>query len=101
MRRRRPVSCKFKENVLAEKAKLETQLAELEAQLVFLNEPVSPERARPARLGVGFSGAGRAGSWRIRRRRPKNQAGETVRGSRQLIKTRDRSAAPLRPYAKD
>ena len=39
MPRRRSVSYKFEENVSTEKAKLEALLAELNAQLAFLNKP--------------------------------------------------------------
>jgi hypothetical protein len=38
MQRRRSVSYKFERNILAEKAKLEAQLANLDALLAFLNE---------------------------------------------------------------
>ena len=38
MRRPRSVSNKFEENVSAEKAKLEARLAQLSAQLAFLNK---------------------------------------------------------------
>ena len=44
MRRRRSVSYKFEKNISAQKAKLEALLAELDAQLAFLNK-ARPEMA--------------------------------------------------------